>query len=179
MFFINLAFYAVPANVALFMKEQCIGIAQSAGTVISVFMIAGFIAGVALSYIQKYLKHNSVLFGIGIMAFGYIVLSLAHNLFLVILGSGLVGFSFGILFPSLIILITNKCSSNSCILALSFSSCAQFLGQFISPYTLQLIKNIFGLSSLRNDFVILAISLSISCLIYLAIKILMKYKLTH
>lgn len=179
MLLINIAFYAVPANVALFMREQNIGIAQSAGTVISVFMVSGFIAGMILAYIHRFLKKYTVIFGLGIMSLGYIVLSVANNLGLVIAGSGFVGFSFGVLFPSLLILITNKCSANSCVLALSFTSCAQFLGQFLSPYILQLIKEVFGLSSLRNDFIILAITLSVSTIIYFVIKQIMKYRLTH
>lgn len=176
---VNIAFYAVPANVALFMKEQHIGVAQSAGTVISMFMIAGFIAGLSLSHLQHLLKKHTVLFGVCIMATGYIILSLANSMALVVSGSGFVGFSFGILFPSFIILITNICSSNNFIVALSYASCAQFLGQFLSPYVLQLIKTIFGFSSLRYDFIILAICLSLSALIYFAIKQVMRYRLTH
>jgi len=179
MLLVNIAFYAVPANVALFMKEQNIGIAQSAGTVISVFMISGFIAGVLLSQIQRCLKKYTVLFGIFVMAFGYIILSFSHGLFFVIAGSGFVGFSFGILFPSLIILITNKCSSNSCVLALSFTSCAQFLGQFLSPYVLQFIKFVFGFASLRADFAILAVVLTSAFIIYGIIKWIMHYRLNH
>lgn len=179
MLLINIAFYAVPANVALFMKEQNIGVAQSAGTVISVFMISGFVAGVILSYLQKFFRRYTVVLGVGVMAAGYTVLSFSGTLLLVIIGSGLVGFSFGVLFPSLLILITNKCSSNSCVLALAFSSCAQFLGQFLSPYVLQLIKNVFGLNSLRNDFSILAVSLTFAVAVYITIKLVMRYRLTH
>ncbi len=179
MFLVNVAFYAVPANVALFMKEQHIGVAQSAGTVISAFMISGFIAGVILSYIQRFLKRYTVVFGVGVMALGYVILSLSYNLFFVIAGAAFVGFSFGVLFPSFIILITGKCSTNSCVLALSFSSCAQFLGQFASPYILQLIKTVFGLKSLRSDFIILAVCLTTATVAYAGIKQVMKYKLTH
>lgn len=179
MMLINIAFYAVPANVALFMKEQHIGVAQSAGTVISAFMIAGFIAGIVLSYIHRHLKRYTVLFGMAVMAGGYIILSVAGSLIPVIAGSAFVGFSFGVLFPSLLILITNTCSSNSCVLALSFSSCAQFLGQFLSPYILQLIKNIFGMQPLRDDFVILSVCLSFAVAVYWGIKRVMHYKRVH
>lgn len=178
-FCVNVAFYAVPANVALFMKEQHIGVAQSAGTVISVFMVSGLLAGLTLSYFQKYLQRYTIPFGTGAMALGYIILSMATDLSFVIAGSAFVGFSFGILFPSFIILITNKCSTNTVVLALSFSSCSQFLGQFASPYLLQLIKNVFGFNSLRYDFIILAVSLSVAFVIYLAIKLIMKYELSH
>jgi len=179
MLLVNIAFYAVPANVALFMKEQQIGQIQSAGTVISAFMISGFIAGLILSYIRKLFKTYTVFSGIAFMALGYSFLSIAYSLTSVVIGSALVGFSFGVLFPSLLILITGKCSGPGCILALSFTSCAQFLGQFLSPYALQLIKNLFGIRSLRGDFIILAVALSVTLGIYLGIKAIVVYRLTH
>lgn len=179
MLLVNIAFYAVPANVALFMKEQGIGHAQSAGIVISAFMIAGFIAGLTLLYLRNWLKSYTVLLGITVMGLGYITLSLAHVMLAVIVGSGLVGFSFGVLFPSLLILITNKCSGAACILALSFSSCAQFLGQFLSPYVLQGVKKIVGINSLRGDFTILAVTLATTSFVYLVVKLIMAYHPIH
>lgn len=176
MLLINIAFYAVPANVALFMKEQQIGHARSAGVVISAFMISGFVAGLILTYIRTWFKTYTVLFGVAAMASGYVVLSVAFGMTAVIIGSAFVGFSFGLLFPSLLILITNKCSDSACVLALSFSSCAQFLGQFLSPYVLQGVKNMFDIQSLRGDFTILAVALIVTLIIYLAIKLFLSYQ---
>lgn len=167
---VNIAFYAVPSNVALFMKEQGIGTPQSAGTVISAFMITGFLAGLALSFIQKQLRGRSIIFGIMIMGIGYLLLSLAENLITTITGSAFVGFSFGVLFPSFLIQINHSCNKSQCIWALSVASCAQFLGQFLSPYVLQSIKNIIGFYSLRIDFVILAFCLSSFAIYHIVVK---------
>lgn len=179
MVLINIAFYAVPSNVALFMREQGIGSAQSAGTVISAFMIAGFFAGAVLPTIRRITGKSTIAFGLGIMALGYIVLSLATIFFSVVTGAALVGFSFGVLFPSFLILITNRCSGQMCVLALSFSCCAQFLGQFLSPYVLQAVKSVVGFESLRSDFAILAVSLSISAVAYTQIKPIVRYRLSY
>jgi len=167
---VNIAFYAVPANVALFMKEQEIGSQTSAGTVISFFMISGFLAGIFLHHLKGIFKSYIVLFGVTMMAIGYIILSNSYHMFSVISGSALVGFSFGILFPSLLILITSKCSDKACVIALSIASCSQFLGQFLSPYVLSIIKDLFGLESLRYDFVILAVALSTFVVVYFAYR---------
>ena len=163
---VNIAFYAVPANVTLFMKEQNIGYLSSGGIVISFFMIAGFLAGMLLHVLQKIFRSYTVLIGLSVMAMGYIILSKAEILYLVITGAALVGFSFGVLFPSLLLLITDKCSGKTAIAALSLASCSQFLGQFLSPYVLAELKNIFNLNSLRYDFVILAVLLSTFIVIY-------------
>ncbi|WP_163171991.1 MFS transporter [Bacteroides sp. 51] len=179
MLLVNVAFYAVPANVALFMKEQGIGHAQSAGVVISAFMIAGFVSGLILSVLRRWFRTYTVMLGVAIMALGYVILSSAYALMPVVAGSALVGFSFGVLFPSLLILITNKCSGAACILALSFSSCAQFLGQFLSPYVLQGAKDLVGLRSLRGDFTILAVALGVAVFVYLVVKLLLSYHPIH
>ena len=170
MLFINIAFYAVPANVALFMKEQQIGGNQSAGTVISGFMIAGFLAGLVLPFIRRQFRSYTIIFGISVMALGYMILSFSGTLIPVMIGAICVGFSFGVLFPSMLLLITNACSRRRSVWALSLASCAQFLGQFLSPYILQFIKNVLDLSSLRDDFVILAVVLTIYCCIHILAK---------
>jgi len=170
MFFVNVAFYAVPANIALFLREQNIGNSESAGIVISAFMISGFIAGITLHLFQRLFSKYTVASGIGIMALGYTILAISNNLLLVIIGASLVGFSFGVLFPVFLILINTTCSSNSIILALSFSSCAQFLGQFLSPYILQLLKIVLSLDSLRNDFIILSFTLSVTFILAFIFK---------
>ncbi|WP_428897652.1 Cyanate permease [Parelusimicrobium proximum] len=168
MFLINAAFYAVPTNVALFMREASIGAAHSAGVVISAFMIAGFAAGVTLPRLQQAVKKHTVLLGVLVMALGYICLSLSYSLLPVIAGSALVGFSFGVLFPSVLGMINTSATGSSLMLALSLSSCAQFLGQFLSPYMLSGVKAAFGMSYLRHDFIILAFALSISVVLMLA-----------
>lgn len=172
MLLVNIAFYAVPSNISLFMREQGIGSSKSPGMVISVFMISGFIAGIILYSLQTILKQYTISFGIGIMALGYICLSISRGLLPVVLGTAFVGFSFGILFPSILVRITDSCSMAVCTFALSLSSCAQFLGQFVSPYILQLIKNIIRVESLRYDFTILAVLLTAAVIIFLGYFIL-------
>ena len=129
-------------------------------------MIAGFFAGIVLSHLKKFIRRDIVYSGVALMGVGYILLSFAYNMGTMTIGSALVGFSFGILFPSLTILITNKSSGSGVIFALSVGSCAQFFGQFLSPYVLQWVKWIFGWDSLRYDFVILALALSLVSLWY-------------
>lgn len=163
MFFVNIAFYAVPTNVALFMNEQAIGTNGSAGAVISAFMVAGFFAGIMLPFLQKIFKNHIFGFGVLLMALGYFILSLSSSVLFVAFGAGLVGFSFGVLFPSLLIKINTAATGAALVTALSYSGCAQFLGQFASPYLLQLFKNMLNVNSLQGDFIILALILLIVC----------------
>ena len=173
---INIAFYAVPANIALFMQEIGITNSRKAGYVISFFMVSGFIAGLLMGAIQKLVKSYLVLLGTAIMAVGYIVLSYTSEMLFISVGASLVGFSFGILFPAFMNLVNTKCSGRTCVIALSYASCFHFMGQFLSPFVLQGVKNVLGVTSLRYDFIVLAVSLSLATFIYLGYKIVAYFK---
>ncbi|MGB2579379.1 MFS family permease [Elusimicrobium simillimum] len=160
MFLLNVAFYAVPANVALFMRERGIGGAGSAGYVISAFMLAGLAGGLSLVFIRKVFQKYTATFGTGVMAAGYAVLSFSSNLTMVSCGAAMVGFSFAVLFPLILSKINNKCGKTTVVFALSLAGCAQFLGQFTSPYILHLLKSVYGKYYLHYDFIILFFVLS-------------------
>lgn len=158
---INIAFYAVPANAALFIKTQNIGSINSPGIAIGFFMLFGFIAGIILTYIQRITGKFTVAFAILLMGLGYISLYLAYNMLPIILGVSLVGFSFGIIYPNIFIATNNICSNNSNSKELSLVSSCVFLGQFISPLVLQSIGKIFHDTSIRFNFLTLSICLLI------------------
>ena len=177
--FVNIAFYAVPANIALFMHEIGIENPRMAGYVISVFMISGFCAGILMSLFKRVVKSYLVLLGVAIMAVGYICLSITTKIIVINCGVALVGFSFGLLFPAFMNLVNSKCSGRSCVIALSFASCFHFMGQFLSPYIIYLSKSMLGLVSLRSDFILLAFVLSLVSIVYLIIKMLIRYKVIN
>ena len=167
MFIVNVAFYIVPTNVALFMQEYSIGSKSSPGSVISVFMSAGFFAGVFLPYLQKIFKRNIFAAAVFIMAAGYFLLSGSTSVGAVSAGASCVGFSFGILFPAILMRINNAATGSSLMLALSFSACAQFLGQCLSPYILHAAKMLLHLEGLEYDFKLLSVFLTFAVIFLL------------
>lgn len=168
---ITMAFYAVPTNIAIFMKKELIGNPSTAGFEIAIFTLGGFIAGTFLSIIKKNLKHYTITVGIGLMCLGYSLLFYSYNIYMIGISVSLVGFSFGIIYP-LIFLNTSKISNgNSNTIALSIVSSAMFLGQFLSPLLLQYFGSILNSNSNRFNFKFLAICLSIAVIISLILKL--------
>lgn len=106
---ITIAFYAVPTNIAMFIKKEQIGNLSSAGLEIAVFTFGGFAAGILLSAIKKNFKHFTITVGIGIMCLGYSLLLYSYSIYLIGISVALVGFSFGIIYP-MIFLHTIKIS---------------------------------------------------------------------
>lgn len=168
---ITIAFYAVPTNIAIFMKKEQIGTPVSAGLSIAIFTFGGFVAGILLSAITKNLKQFTITIGIGLMCLGYSLLSYSYSIYLIGMSVTLVGFSFGIIYP-VIFLNTSKVSNKSSTsVALSIVSSAMFLGQFLSPIVLQCFSTILNNNTTRFNFKFLAMCLIITLVVSLILQI--------
>lgn len=167
---ITMAFYAVPTNIAFFMKKEHIGTSSSSGVAIAVFTLGGFIAGIILSDIRKRLKNYVLSSGIGIMALGYGLLLYCHNLFILLVSVALVGFSFGMIYPLIFLKTSNISDKDSISISMSVVSSSMFLGQFLSPIVLQYVSRILNNNTTRFNFGILAICLSVAFVISLILQ---------
>jgi MFS family permease len=172
---ITIAFYAVPTNIALFMKKEHIGNSSSAGLAIAVFTFGGFIAGTILSNIAKRVKEYTVSVAIGIMCLGYGVLLYSHNIFMLLVSVALVGFSFGIIYPLIFLKTSNISDKSSNSISMSIVSSSMFLGQFLSPVVLQYISRILNNNNnIRFNFKILTICLGAALIISLIFQVTSK-----
>lgn len=171
---ITIAFYAVPTNIALFMKSEHIGNSSSAGLAIALFTFGGFIAGINLSKITKTFKKFSIPLGIWVMCLGYILLSYSRNLYILLASVALVGFAFGIIYPLIFLNTTSVSNKNSNSIALSVVSSSMFLGQFLSPIVLKYANSLSNNNSIRFDFKFLSICLGIALAIALFIQFRIK-----
>src|SRR5699024_5716162 len=82
MFFIVLAFYAIPSNMALFMQQEGIGDSQQAGIVIAVGTAAGFVAGLVLHRLNRFLRSYYVPVQLAFMAVGFYIISYSAGTFM-------------------------------------------------------------------------------------------------
>lgn len=172
---ITIAFYAVPTNIALFMKSEHIGDSSSAGLAIALFTFGGFIAGINLSKITKTFKRFSIPLGIGVMCLGYILLLLySQNLYILLVSVTLVGFAFGVIYPLIFLNTISISDKNSNSIALSIVSSSMFLGQFLSPIVLKYANSLLSNNSIRFNFKFLSICLGIALAITLLIKLKIK-----
>ena len=168
---ITMAFYAVPTNIALFMKQEHIGNSSSAGSAIAIFTFSGFIAGIILSNIIRKLKEYTISIGIGIMCLGYGLLLYSNSILILLTAVALVGFSFGIIYPLIFLKTGNVSDKSSNAISMSIVSSSMFLGQFLSPIVLQGVGNIFKDNSTRFSFKMLIICLGIALIILLILQL--------
>lgn len=171
---ITIAFYAVPTNIALFMRKEQIGNSSSAGLAIAVFTFGGFISGIILSNIIKKLKEFTISVGIGGMFLGYAVLLYSHNIFNVLVSVALVGFGFSMIYPLIFLKTSSISDENSNSIAISIVSSSMFLGQFLSAIVLQCAGSILNDNSIRFSFKILSVCLGVALVISLIFKFRLK-----
>ncbi|MBC2578862.1 MFS transporter [Clostridium sp. DJ247] len=106
-FIITIIFYTVPTNLSLFLTNEGIGGAGTSGVMISLMTFSSFLLGMSFSKIINYLQKSTVIFSLTSLLIGFLLLSLANSIYIVVLGVIFIGAGLGILMP-LIMLNTAK-----------------------------------------------------------------------
>ncbi|MGJ9385314.1 MFS transporter [Salipaludibacillus sp. CF4.18] len=177
MFFIVLAFYSIPTNMALFIQEEGIGNSQSAGMVISIATAAGFFAGIFLGKVKRLFKTYFVAIQLLLMGSGFFIIAVSNHLVLIGLGVGFMGFGFGSILPTVFDQVSRQVPKSQTVQAMAIVTSMLFFGQFSSPIFLDGIGILFGNESIRFMYTFLS---SIMILVALAFfGIAFKVNLTH
>lgn len=170
MFGINGAFYTFSASISLFMRGDSIGNESSSGMVVSSFMICGFIVGLIVPKIRQLIKGYTMALGCLMMGGGYLILSSAHTMGVLMLAAALVGGSYSILYSGIFTKIRSQAGSEEETTTLvTFTTAFMFLGQALSQYILRGVELITGISGYRFRFDFLALILLI-CMLCCIIK---------
>lgn len=170
MFGINGAFYTFSASISLFMRGDSIGNESSSGIVVSSFMICGFVVGLIVPKIRQLINGYTMALGCLMMGGGYLILSSAHTMGVLMLAAALVGGSYSILYSGIFTKIRSQARSEEETTTLvTFTTAFMFLGQALSQYILRGVELILGISGYRFRFGFLALILLI-CMFWCIIK---------
>ncbi len=162
MFGVNGAFYTFSASISLFMRQEKIGDDTSSGIVVASFMICGFIVGLLVSWIRKYLKGYTMALGCLMMGVGYFILHYSSYMTVLMIAAALVGGSYSILYSGIFTKVREQARSKEETTTLvTITTAFMFLGQAVSQYILRGIEFLIGQSGYRCRFEILSIALFI------------------
>lgn len=156
-FLLAIAFFAIPVNLALFLEQNNLGGASSAGLGFSVMSACGFFAGLSFASVQSLVKSFFPVLLFIIMTLGYFFLSQADNFTTVLLAIAIFGLGFGWMMSLLYVGATKAGGEGVGAQAMAVVSSMTFLGQFMSPIILNLIGRMLGDTSSRFTFVIISI----------------------
>lgn len=114
------------------------------GTVISIFFLAIMLPGLFLYRILTVLKNMTVIYSLISLAVGLLLVSLTHNVVLIIIGAVFVGFGYGIIQPLVYDKATRIAKSNKVVLSLAFVMSVNYLSILVTPFIIDAIAAFLG-----------------------------------
>ncbi len=156
-FTIMLIFYALPSNFSIIITKEGKIPTRYIGILMAIQTLGAFLVGIKLDLLiklfPKQLKYLSGIF----LFIGFLLLSITSNIFLLIIALFSIGLGLGTGIP-----IYNSQASISVLkeetpTAMALMSSMLYLGQFISPFIIQSILNIFHIHALKGPFYITTI----------------------
>jgi len=176
MFLFMLTFYSIPVNVAIFLKENQLGDASSAGLVISLSTAGGFVGGITFAHAQRITKNLFPVLLVGFMSTGYLILSHANSLPLLLLSTAIIGLGLGWTMPVLFVGATKAGGEGMGVQTMAVVSSLAYLGQFLSPIILDAVGQILGNTSTRFIFLVIGICYGILVLFMLLSLFRMRWR---
>jgi MFS family permease len=169
LFFLILAFYSIPANMALFIHEEGIGSSQMAGIIIAIATATGLVAGIVLNKVNQLLNAYVIPSQLFLMAAGFLLVGFSNHLVFLAAGVACMGFGFGIIMPIVFDRVTREVPRIQVVQAMALVTSLLFLGQFASPIVLDGIGMMANQSSIRFIYQFVGTAMLIVSLAYLFI----------
>jgi len=164
-FFYNVVMFCFITDIAFVITSSKVGNAGTAGIIVTFSSAGGIAAGIILGWVTKIFRHYAIVFALGFLAVGSIMLVFVHTAPMFMLANALWGLGFGT-FNSLIILqVMGSVEKSAAALAVAILTSAMGIGQFLSPMYYSLINGLLGLEGPRSSWIVAATCFVIALLI--------------
>lgn len=120
--------------VSFLITDLHLGSVAETGLVVSFFALGGFVMGFTFGKLSKVFKNATMAVGFLTLAISYLIMALSGNIILIYIGSFICGLAFSICMPCIMVGTANSVNAASAGMAIAIATCAQNLGQTISPY---------------------------------------------
>lgn len=151
-------YFVINTDLALFMDVEHIGNARECGYALSLMRIPAIVAGILLAWIMRNLKDWTMPFATVIMAAGYLVIAYADSYGILMLGCLIVGLGGGFALPPISLYLPRIVTPRQRTFGVAIIMSVAQLGQFISPYYINIFVTGGTGEALRMRFVVSAIT---------------------
>ena len=151
-------YFVINTDLALFMDVEYIGNARECGYALSLMRIPAIVAGILLAWIMRNLKDWTMPFATVIMAAGYLVIAYADSYGILMLGCLIVGLGGGFALPPISLYLPRIVTPRQRTFGVAIIMSVAQLGQFISPYYINIFVSGGTGEALRMRFVVSAIT---------------------
>lgn len=147
-----------PLNLSIFVDERNLGTTNLTGIIASVNSFIGFLIGLSFSNINKFFKNKTLSLSLFLVGISFLIISQAQTAIVFLIGSTLFGIGTSIIYPSFLTNIYNKVPDIKIIPTIAMYTVATNVAQFVSPFIVNNIANLFG-GSIEIRFILSAISI--------------------
>ena len=161
-------YFVINTDLALFMDVEHIGNARECGYALSLMRIPAIVAGILLAWIMRNLKDWTMPFATVIMAAGYLVIAYADSYGILMLGCLIVGLGGGFALPPISLYLPRIVTPRQRTFGVAIIMSVAQLGQFISPYYINIFVTGGTGEALRMRFVVSAITTIVISFLVLA-----------
>jgi len=158
--------YPMLLNMSTIIITGNLGSAASAGVVLSMFTVGGMVAGAIFGKLYQITSKFAMSVGMFMVVLGMAFVNYANSIMLLIAGTTFVGIGFGIIMPSVMMILGMIAPPAGFAAASGIVMAFMNLGGFVSPYYMALLARISGQSSVRFPIFFAMIIYGISALIY-------------
>lgn len=155
------------AGESLAVHKERLGQPTAAGNALALMSLSGVLSGLLLARLMKWLKRFCVPVALFVMAGGFLLLAQARSLPQVFVAVPFIGFSAGLLMPSVLLSVARTVAGPGRALAMAVVSSAVYLGQFLSPPLLDAAAKLAGHDSFPFRFALVAAGLALAAVVAL------------
>lgn len=158
-FIFNLLFFNLMTNTSVMVSNEGLGDASHSGTILTLFMVGGFVAGIIFGKAAALFGNYTNSLGWLATGTGMLVIGISNNITVIVVGAFIAGCGMATTMPSYLIKVARISPPSTISTAYALLFCFVGVGQFISPIVFEQIINIFGEQIGRFPILVSAIAL--------------------
>jgi MFS family permease len=144
----QIVFYLIPTQLPFYLKQLVNASASQSGMAIALATLFSSVSAINYQRIKARLNFvNIYLLSFLFMGIGYVIISIAPNYGIVLIGLAIAGLGLGMLTPNMNVCLTSAMPPTTRGKVLGGLTTAFFLGQFISPIVSQPLSKNIGLAA--------------------------------
>ncbi|WP_219835682.1 MFS transporter [Paenibacillus sp. R14(2021)] len=158
-------YFTIPTSLSLYLAEIGIGTASTVGYFSAISLFSIFLAGLAFPALTRMFNRFIVAFGLILYGVGFLLESIAQNVWMIAIAVLLIGFSQGLFFPMSFNKTAQVVPKERLTTAISILLAGIYAFQFICPLFMHAVPALFNYSSTRETFLLLAIAMGVSVIV--------------
>lgn len=172
MFLFMVGIYALPVNIALYIKESQLGGSREAGIAMSCLSISAIIAGLLGLRARDLFRRYFLIAALSFISIGYLLLTNAPSMVTIPLSMLIIGIGSGLIMPYISYGATSSVPQGGAMGAMGMIATAASLGQFATPLILDGIAHLLGYYSTHFVLSIAALSFTVTTALLALIALL-------